>query len=354
MKVLLPGGAVYWQGQADVNGCATVQLAPGSYQLLQYTDDVKAGSVTVSTYHVQNGVPYWYSLFTNFSVSGPASLHLFPTFNNDAVQAAAIAGQALAAHQFNGGMGFLPGTYRIHTNDGCTEFDPPTDSCYKDGIVHIGTTPANGYTDAHWKFIVGHELGHMVQDRAMGWISINYDDTASQALCRCDHYSTDWGNKTHCIQSRERIGAAQTEGFGHAFATRTFNYTQYNEATFVYYKPVMSGLIYFVQYPPVSFNGFDPANWMKNHCPAAGRGTERDWLTFYTNVASNSSPSATPFSALFNIYKIACGGSTSYSCAGQLISWTKLDNAAKTYYGSDVDPRYLRFRFTAIDHGVNY
>jgi hypothetical protein len=150
----------------------------------------------------------------------------------------------------------------------------------------------------------------------MGNYNYDYDDSATEASCKCNHYTTTWGNQTHCIQSREQLGGAMQEGFGHAFASRAFNFTQLPRATFVYYKPFLDDTSS-VDYPPLAFDAFNPTRWMDNHCVASGHGVEYDWMDFYYGVASSSSPDNTPFSDLFNIYKLACTGSTSTACNGQ-------------------------------------
>lgn len=353
---------VYWKGNLDVDGCAFIPLITGSYQLRQYTNNLTDGSVKINTYRrTADGLVSW-GVYANFFIPLPFGLiftNTTPTANNDAVQVAAVAGQALAAHQYNGGMGYQAGTYRIISNEGCgAGVTPPTDSCYKpsDDTVYVGTTRVPplpnpvGYIDSHWKFVVAHEMGHQVQDRVMGLIGGGYNDNPTQALCRCDHYSTDWSNRAHCIQSREYIGAGQNEGFGHAFATHTFNYTQYDESKFVYYKPYLKPTGG-VTYPPVDFQTFATTRWMENYCTAAaGHGTEFDWLQFYTTVAGNYLANNTPFSALFNIYQSAC---TLGNCGSYPPSWTQLDDATEAYYGSG-SAHYLRFRNTGINTGVDY
>jgi hypothetical protein len=237
--ILWAESSFFWEGQLDLDGCTTRSLPYGNFTLEQRTTSVHSGGIGFDIYYMSNGSRYVYSLYSNFSSPGSGNLNvtLHHTFNNDAVQAAAVMGQIAAADVFNGGMGVTPGWYTILTNQGCGALDPKTDSCYNppDDTVHIGTTAVGGGTpESHWKYIIAHEVGHNVQWRAMGFYGFNYDDTATESLCKCDHYTTVWGNKVHCIQSREQVGGAMLEGFGHAFASRTFNFTQLPRATFVY------------------------------------------------------------------------------------------------------------------------
>jgi hypothetical protein len=306
---------------------------------------------------MSGGVEYTMELFATFTVpaSGTVNVTLTPTFNNDAVQAAAVMGQILTAQNYNGGMGILDGSYKVRTNQGCTALTPPTDSCFRpsEDIVYVGTTVSAGYTDSHWKFVIAHEMGHMVSYRAMGRYQYNYDDSAAEASCRCDHYDAAlWGNRTHCLQSREHIGGAMNEGFSHAFAARTFNFTQFPEGRFVYYKPRRNddGT---VTNPPFAVDAFGHARWMSNHCAAAGKGTEWDWLTFYFSLASSSSANNTPFSTLFAIYNRACTGSATTRCSNQAVGWATLQSAAQAHYGAS-DSRFIRFRDGGVIYAVNY
>ncbi len=84
---------------------------------------------------------------------------------------------------------------------------------------------------------MAHELGHYAQHRGMGYPSFGYAASVSDPECTCGHYDAGWGNQDHCMQSREHFEAATIEGFGHAFADRTFNAPSSSEATIVHYKP---------------------------------------------------------------------------------------------------------------------
>jgi hypothetical protein len=119
--------------------------------------------------------------------------------------------------------------------------------------------------------MLAHEIGHMVQERAMGLSFADLDtDSPAQALCRCDHYDLSWGNRKHCLQSREEQGGAQQQGFAHAFAVRVLNRTEEFNATMPYYD-------------------------------------------------------------LFNIYKRACA--TSSCSSSHVVGWSKLLSTARAYYG---------------------
>ncbi len=358
----VPGNAVYWQGQLDVNGCTTpVTLPAGTFRLQQRTAYTGLWGVTFNNYYMSGGVPYEYQVWADFTSSGSGSstVTVHPTFNNDVIQAAAVAGREVAWHFLTaffggGGLGLISGTYTVHANEGCgPPLDPPTDSCYDPNLqlVHLGTSVVGGYSDAHWKFVIAHETGHMVQHRGMGFFSYDYNDIASEPLCKCN-YSTQWGNTVHCLQSREWSGGAQMEGFAHAFASRVFNSPFEANGTFVYYKPFEFWPGAFL-YPPVGRNAFAMVHWMETHCLASARGTEFDWLTFEYNISSHNQSNPTDLPQLFDIYKRACTGNPSINCGGQNVQWETLRLAAQTHYGA-ANPRYVRFRDTGMSYGVDH
>ncbi len=249
--------------------------------------------------------------------------------------------------------GLVNGTYVVHANEGCAGYDPPTDSCYDPymQLVHLGTTVVQGYGDAHWKYVIAHETGHMVAHRAMGLFYYDYNDSATQRLCKCN-YDTSWGNTVHCLQSREQSGGAQEEGFGHAYASRVYNDPYQANGTFVYYKP-FEYPAYNTTYPPVPKSAFNVQLWLESYCLATSRGVEFDWLTFEYNVGSWDRSNPTSIPQLFDIYRIACTGSSTTKCNNQTINWSNLLAAAATYYGP-FDPRYERFRVTGQDFGVDH
>ncbi len=361
----VPGNALYWQGHLNAFGCTpSISLPAGTFRLQQSTANVGYEGIHFDNYYMSGGVEYTYEIWADFtsSGSGASTLNVHPTYNNDAIQAAAIASQEVYWHWITlffggGGLGLVNGTYKVHANEGCGwPTDPPTDSCYDPNLqlVHLGTSVVGGYTDAHWKYVVAHETGHMVQDRVMGRYYYDYDQSASQALCKCDHYTTEWGNRAHCLQSREQSGGAQQEGFAHAFASRVFNNPFQADGTFVYYKPFLP-LFGPVQYPPIGRDAFAAQRWMENYCLGSQVGVEYDWLLFEYNVSSRDRENATDIPQLFDIYKMACTGTTTLKCAynQDTIQWSDLRASAQGYYGA-FDPRYQRFHVTGEDFGVDH
>jgi hypothetical protein len=225
--------------------------------------------------------------------------------------------------------------------------------------VWSGTTAIQGYNGAYWKFMLAHEIGHIVQDRAMGFPNNNLEsDNPTQPLCTCNHYDMSWGNQIHCMQSRETTGGAQVEGFAHAFAIRVFNRTNQFDPIMVYYKPVKWYATSTPLLPPVALDGWgaSPGPWMKTRCAEANKGVEWDWMVYFFRISTETSSDSTTFSDVFNIYKRACAQAGQPSiCFGQNIFWNQLVAAAQTYYGgSSTDPRFVRFRDLGATTGVNF
>jgi hypothetical protein len=189
----------------------------------------------------------------------------------------------------------------------------------------------------------------------MGSHAAHYADSALEPMCKCDHYTTAWGNQEHCMQSRENFGGAQVEGFAQAFAARTFNYTSQTNASFVYYKPFMTDIWGSVDYPPVWFDAYSPALWMETNCFASNRGVEMDWMNFYYRVAAESASTPVSFTQIFGIYNRACTGNPATKCDNQTVSWSGLSSSALTHFGgSTSNPYYRQFTDWGSDSGVAY
>jgi hypothetical protein len=174
--------------------------------------------------------------------------------------------------------------------------------------------------ETHWKMIVTHEIGHQVQRRGIGerlgdvyqfdsgGIQINDPPwlATEASLCTCNHVEA--SNAWHCLQSIERTGAAQAEGFAQFLAARVWNDSTESDCTFAYYKEFKNESA--TLRPPVPINCATPYKWRNAYCgmgESADMGTELDWLGFLYSL-NVLSPEATrvPMTDLWRIYRNAC------------------------------------------------
>lgn len=350
----VPGNGIVWQGQLDWQGCmpSSVSVPPGTYRMQHSTTGIGSSPYVYNVYYMSGGTEYGYDVSADFTASSSTTYTVHPSFNNDAIQASAVAGQIIATHILGslGGadLGMVGGTYKIHANEGCPS-DPYGGSCYSPppaDVVHVGTFVNNGYTEGHWKYVIAHEFGHQAQNRAMGAPSLNYNDSPSQVGCQCT-FDPGYGN-AHCLQSREYQGAAEIEGFAQGFASRIFNSASQQNGSLNYYKPFLQDNGQWI-YPPMQRDTYSAQRWMELHCSTSDRGVEWDWSTFVFNVSNISSTNQTKFSDLFNIYKAACGFA---NCSGNDIGFPELDFMAYAAYGGDA--HYTRFDTTGNAHGINH
>ena len=352
---------LYWWGNLDGYGCvSSLSLPPGNYFMFQVTEETRrADKVFHALEHGAGGgasASYAMTWFTVYPLSG--WVYLTPWASTAQIQVAAVTGQILAMDAWTtGGLGLTPNwPYTVFVNEGCDTTNPA--ACYgapnntpPHGGVFLGITDPGGVGEEHWKHIIGHELGHFVQDIAMGMHNRSYSDFAvSEPTCMCNFFNPD---EMHCLQSREDIGTAQIEGFAHAFSSRIFNSSSDANGTFVYYKPFLDDGLN-SNPPPQSFSTYYPEHWMQNHCPDADRGIEMDWMSFYFNVMSLATSNPTSPQDLFSIYRRACTGNPNSNCNNSHpMPWATLDQNAKTHFGgSPSNPNYLRFRDTGLDSGV--
>ncbi len=354
---------VIWEGNLDSAGCASVEVpAAGEYGLFQITLGTHRDGREFNTFYHDNGSFLvgadlaWFTVYPNTTW-----MNLYPWGVDDSIQVAAITGQVLYQDFLaSNGLGLLANhPYRIDTNLGCPTFAPFTDSCYVRpshgggtfGTTRIGTTVIDGAPSANWKYVTAHEIGHHVQDAAMGFISYDYNETATQSLCTCS-YDLSWGNVSHCLQSREHSGGGQTEGFAQTFAARVFNSPGDGDQTLVYYKPIAWDNWNDPTWPPSRVEVLDQYQWRHTNCPATDRGVEMDWMGFFAALTSEYSSDSVPMTDVFNVYRTTCGSGTSVKCNNSGVLWGNLDFWAGSYWASNPDA-YNYWIAMANAYGVN-
>jgi hypothetical protein len=214
---------------------------------------------------------------------------------------------------------------------------------------------------ARWKFVMLHEAGHQIQQRAAGDFSLaDYGFVCPNGAapgspecpgqpsqytkggvvdfpwvadkCGCAHVHA--ANQEHCLQSVERGGPAQSEGFAQFYASRSWN-QEGNDCTFTYYKefldttcrspnpsdckpyPTAEGQTLISTLPPAAVSCRQPARWRnKQECnivsgasgTAGDYGTEYDWMGFLYSINRPTVATAPRVvtNDLWLIYRHAC------------------------------------------------
>jgi hypothetical protein len=245
---------------------------------------------------------------------------------------------------------------------------PSEDTAY----FGIGSDPATNkplnFDTTEDKFVMGHELGHMAQNWSTGSTGGAYStDNGRPSACKCDGVVS--SNRIHCLNSRENVGAASIEGWGHFMSAKLLNNPASTTCSFGYYKEIWNGVdatgTVIVKRPPsqTSVSCLTPVKWRNNKCAQAEAGNEWDWLTFLTNVHTQG-VSKLSMAELTDVWQRACGSTTGVKCAGQQITWTStaapapgvvvapVDNAAKAKFGA-LSAKYGNWVTTADNNGVS-
>lgn len=238
-------------------------------------------------------------------------------------------------------------------------------ACGSKSGLKLGRDPdGDKVNNANYKFVIGHEIGHVVQDIATGVATDADDDYAHSdaptPYCRCDHLAA--SIRKHCIQARMSDRGAQAEGFAQYYGARLFNtFSPTASCSFAYYKerlvPWPPGTI---QPIPVFLNCRATTKWMDNTCPAPGPSnlaTEHDYMNFYYDIGTADAAHIVTFDALDAIHRRACTGDPTRACvaARDTMHWSALTASALAHYSSNpLDTHYLRFFESGGTYGVNH
>jgi hypothetical protein len=186
--------------------------------------------------------------------------------------------------------------------------------------------------DARWKFVVGHELGHMIEDfypvapafqRFARLFVKGTDQVAAEEVVKTDGFVNDPDSAlspefaadctcnlvdesqgSHCLNSIERSAAAVEEAFSHFVSTRLWNRLPSeggDGCRFGYYKPVGgTALLGYSSFAPVSVDCARGYKHRDEDCSkvrvtsldtqgneiAIQSSSEIDWLTFFWNITT--------------------------------------------------------------------
>jgi hypothetical protein len=323
--VLDAAGMIKWSGNLDSTGCTDFRnYANGTYSVAVTTSIYRIASDVLIDVTVNDTKKFVWGIDT-FTVSGSGGGTKTISFAG----AWSLTNAAVAAANtlYRASFAYTNGA-RI---DVFTDMNPPG----VDNVGSAGTDPSgspvwlgvNNYSTpfASFKVVVGHELGHSVQAGLFGTFVHDYANDSSTPACRCDFVHAS-GN-SHCLQSRQKLPAAQEEGWGHSFAATSLNVGSQTDCTFVYYKEFKEDALPDATLPPLSKSCYNQARWMEHHCTTFLKGTEWDWMNFYWRLTNKDSYS---FANFKSVYLQACGG----SCSGGGPLWNTLKSAANTVFGA--------------------
>lgn len=351
--------SVVWEGYLNANGHVKLlnPVRDQSYHIFVYSKLQVSGNINAEVQlHHNNGDPfppqYW-----RMSFYVPPLNSILPDVANLTTFFHMVAhGTAVLSQLFKSELTILNSSYTVHTNLDCPGI--PNNACAQNGNVWAGKWlhPTPGVPgDLQYKYVMAHEVGHIVQEWGSGIARWDFDGTpydngsSSLAACTCSHVVT--SNQYHCLQSNESTAVAQAEAFGHFTAARLFNDAAGSDCKFNYYKEfrLVTGEPWG---PPYNANCRSPSLWRDTFCTDSvhsQHGTELDWLQFFWNVNTVGS-STSHITNLYAIWKRAC---VTYpaSCQDQIkLLWNDpninnwdLLRGAETQYGSVLDPRYQKF-----------
>jgi hypothetical protein len=325
------------------SGCASVPAKAGSYTVA-FQPSMKRSQTSILIYANDNSALATYSVTLNLPglASGVQAINLysaqFSVTNVAAVSALALTQKSEA---ITAGV-----THRIYALQSCLPNDSLS-SCASGSSMWLGSG------DASRKFVIGHELGHMLQISMWGSLLGDYSASRNPAvsLCTCDRV-VDPGARSHCLQSLEFSAAAQQEGVAHFIAADLFNDKDHNDGYFTYYKEfTVSENPVNTLSPPLWLSVYDSSagwRWMDQVCPTANGGTELDWLSFYYEL-NNKTSNSYSYADLKSVYREACGGA---NCSNTNVTWEMVRSGARSTFGTgSVKTQYLETQMAK--HGVD-
>ena len=366
-------GSLVVEGALDKNGCFAqpVELGKGNYYLRVFTSGMANNGVRFDitrfeppeTTGTDKEVSVTYALYVN--APGHTSTGGFTQFTvttgmwTESTHVSGFAGHVLARDQQGVDFGLTrktavdPQVYKIQINTS------DISSGSASGLsINAFLTENHWVSDARWKFVLGHEFGHMVQglgkalmkggytfDAMTGeasdeWSSPPDPPTAQSAAlsndCTCNIVEAG-DNRLHCLQSIELTSSAQNEAFGHFIASRVWNLAPIDAGYvgachFSYYKQVSSTDLGSVSLPPVSIDCAKAVKHRKMACQnvsalqngqPAELSSEVDWLTFLRALTTDMQHPVT-VGDILSWYRTACNG----NCSTQQVSFNSFRNAA--------------------------
>lgn len=332
-----------WEGYLNVGGCTGYASLSGAYTLNVWSqlEKLVGGQVVHNDIRLYAGgsstVQKWSHAFT---VSGaPSTVNVEAATWSHTMNVTGVAARVFAASD----SWLPPGTHDTIVDRGCPDFTPATDSCVG-GSLYIGPGAPPAPAQAKLKFVIGHEYGHLVQDRHFQVNNYSYtgvNDTLG--ACRCDHVTS--ANSLHCMQSLERYEAAFLEGWAHFYAAKLYNNRLESDCHFGYYKEVL--IPFFVLAPTVPVSCASTVAWRDTYCSAIpNTAVEMDVMRFMWALYSLA-PDRFTVEEIGELFHGA-----QQQAGAPAITWPALQAAAAAIYGPS-SAKYAKVVAQAAIHAVD-
>lgn len=214
-----------------------------------------------------------------------------------------------------------------------------------------------GNDHTYEKFRVAHEIGHATG--AMTTSNLRGGSTAENMqdgddFCNCDLI----GGLAHCLNSREYIRAAESEGWAHFVAAEFFNARDDGNGYFGSYRDVTEPNPYpdgggtTFHDAPWSVNLNTHKRWMEQVCDGtsmANHGVEWDWLIFYWQLWSNGDDRL-DISDVKSIWPNNGSPDSEYNWTNS--SGASITTSAQGYLAGDEETNFFtRAGNAGVDHG---
>ena len=221
-------------------------------------------------------------------------------------------------------------------DEGC--HGDPTYSCADGGTAFIRQSGNQN------KFLVGHELGHVLVHLWLDkHVPTSYAINSGGAHCTTQ-------DTVHALHSKEYQSAALNEGFAQFYSTAAWNFNSQTDGWFHYYKDYYKeGTVQDVNVENGATGG--STRYMETHCSGsdAGRSTELDWQRALWDYLTNSGDAPSHYQILRQLKNAINGGDWSNSNAYHAFAGAVADYDAQ--YGTSFHSRWLEMAtWNGIDH----
>lgn len=379
-----------WTGTLDSQGCSPY-LSLNSYTSYGFTlfpTSTNGGVSTLVQYFKEatpgSSPPPWtpkhineilFATFSTTSSPSGATLTISPWEADDLTNVAAIQTRMLT--MTDNGLLPLATPYRAYVDvrlggsGGATCL-----ACGGADGLKLGVE-STGLNNADYKFVIGHEFGHVVEANMNGLAGTNAKNYpisgAPPDVCKCSHIP-DVTLQAHCLQGRMTDTGAHIEGFAHFYGARVLNAGGPSACRFAYYKHVLhpptAGFTSGIALPgslsattnlapPVVLDCGFSNRWEDSLCsePASVHSAiENDYMGFFYG-ANTASSNAVPIADFAAIHKMTCNGRLEVFCGDDsTLHWDDMLTAAAKVYapGGLLDPRYVTLTNQGVSHGVNH